>query len=539
MSSSVQSSGDKGESAKPSAAGVKPGKDEPQSEPRSASTKAKPRSASPAKVTTGRMKVLLDEQLVKLQEANQELVISSIKLQKRTEQVERAETQMTHLAHHDFLTGLPNRLALNECLDKEIALAKRHGTKLAVLFMDLDRFKTINDSLGHSVGDLLLQAVAERMKATVRGTDTISRQGGDEFMLLLPDVDHELDIAHNVDKILKIIMEPYLIGDHLLNVGASIGISIYPDDGESAEALVLRADAAMYAAKESGRNQYQFFKQEMNDRTVEQQSLEASLHCAIDGGEFELYYQAQIALESGTICGAEALLRWHHPIRGLLLPNVFIPVAEGCGMIVPIGRWVLREACRQAQAWLDAGLQLRIIAVNVSILELAREDFLDDVRAVLRETGLAPHHLEIEVTESILMKNIEATVLKMHALRAMGVKISVDDFGTGYSSLSYLRQFPVDTLKIDQSFISDIARNSESYCLVSAIIGIGKGLKHHVVAEGIETREQLTYLRHNLCASGQGYYLNLPMPAEDFGAFLQAGPWMDLASNSLVASPKP
>jgi diguanylate cyclase (GGDEF)-like protein len=468
------------------------------------------------------LKDVLNEQLASLQEMNQKLVNASIQLQIKTDQVQRAEEQMSQLAHHDFLTKLPNRLQFNDQLEHEIALARRHGTTLAVLFIDLDKFKNVNDSLGHGIGDLLLQSVANNLRAAVRSTDTVSRQGGDEFMILLPDVKNKADIDHKVRKIHQIITATHHIADHMLQVGASIGISIFPDDGTDAETLVLRADAAMYAAKKSGRDQYQFFSQAMNDHTVEQQTLETGLHCALVRGEMELYYQAQITLETGTICGAEALLRWHHPTRGLLLPGIFVPVAEGCGAIIPIGRWVLREACRQAQCWLESGLLRGTISVNISILEFIREDFLDEVRAALRDTGLPPHYLDLEVTETLLMKNVEFTVLKLHALRSMGVKISIDDFGTGCSSLSSLMHFPVDCLKIDRSFVSDICHNNEGCCLVSPIIGIGKCLKQHVIAEGIETREQLDYLRQNECATGQGYYLHEPASAANFGDFLQA-----------------
>ncbi len=467
------------------------------------------------------LKVELDDQIHKLQQANEHLAIASTHSRELAEEIQKAKVKMAHLAFHDILTDLPNRLQLNKRLTREIASAMRHKTKFALLFIDLDRFKNINDSLGHTIGDQLLQLVAQRLSTAIRSTDTLSRQGGDEFMILLTGIDEEHAVAHQAEKIHKILTLPYTIEEHDLHIGASIGISMCPDDGENAEMIIKHADAAMYFAKQSGRNKYQFFRQEMNDRVVEQQSLETNLHSALENQEFELYYQAQIELQTGSLVGAEALIRWHHPDKGLLLPGFFMPTAEECGAILPIGRWVLREACRQAQFWLDAGLEFQIIAVNISTLEFERDDFLEHVRSVLHDTRLAPYHLELEVTETVLMKNVEATMVKLQALRATGVRISIDDFGTGYSSLSYLKQFPIDTLKIDQSFVRDIRRNDNDDILVDTIIGIGKNFKYHIIAEGIETPEQLTFLRDHQCTGGQGYYLNSPMQAEEFTNYLE------------------
>jgi diguanylate cyclase (GGDEF)-like protein len=458
----------------------------------------------------------------KLRKANEHLVVASVQLQILAEELERSKAEMTHLATHDFLTDLPNRMQLFDRIGQTIALMKRHSTKLAVLFLDLDRFKIINDSLGHAIGDKLLRLVAQRLQSAIRGSDTVSRHGGDEFVLLLSDVGTTEALAVTVEKIHKILTAPYCIEGNDLQIGATIGISMFPKDGEDAATLIRNADTAMYYAKESGRNKHKFFKKEMEVREVELQGIEAGLYQALDKEQFVLFYQAQISLENGVITGAEALIRWRHPSGGILLPACFVPVAEHCGAIAPIGRWVLREACRQAKSWLDAGLTLDVIAVNISAREFENDDFLENVRSVLQETGLTADHLELELTETVLMKSFECTAVTLHALRAMGVKVSIDDFGTGYSSLSYLKRFPVDTIKIDQSFLRDIS-SIEDDILVNAIIGIGKGLHHHVVAEGVETPNQLAFLRKNHCPAVQGFYLNIPMIAEEFADVLKEG----------------
>ncbi len=456
---------------------------------------------------------------LQLRKVNEQLVVASVQLQIATEEIEKSNAKMTHLAHHDFLTDLPNRVQLYDRITQAIALAKRHRGKLAVLFLDLDRFKIINDSLGHTIGDKLLQAVAQRLKSAIRSTDTVSRQGGDEFVLLLAEVGRDDILALTIEKIHKLVTAPYTIGGHVLELGATIGISIFPKDGEGTQTLIRNADTAMYHAKENGRNKYQFFNEEMRARKIERQGVEVNLSKALERRQFVLFYQAQINLESGAITGAEALIRWRHPSKGLLLPAWFVPIAEECGAIVPIGRWVLSEACRQTQSWLDAGLVLSAISVNVSASEFENDEFLANVRAVLQETGLAADHLELELTETVLMKNIECTVVTLNALRSMGVRISIDDFGTGYSSLSYLKRFPVDTIKIDQSFIRDISIGNDDI-LVNAVIGLGKSLHHQVIAEGVETAQQLAFLRENHCMAAQGFYFGAPMMAEDFAKFL-------------------
>jgi len=464
-----------------------------------------------------------DDRMIMLQQANAHLVTATIEAHKLAEQVETAKVQLDHLAHHDVLTDLPNRILLQDRLSQAIVLARRHCTQLAVMFMDLDQFKHINDSLGHAVGDQLLQSVAQRLVGCVRQSDTVSRQGGDEFVLLLPHIEHAEDAALSAQKLLAALVPPHRIDRHDLHISVSIGISIYPADGQDAETLIKNADTAMYHAKENGRNNYKFFEQSMNARAVQRQSVEASLRRALERHEFVLHYQPKINLHSGTIVGVEALIRWQHPQRGLLAPAQFVSIAEDCGLILPIGRWVLREACLQARAWQDAGLPPITVAVNTSALEFRARDFLENIRATLADTGLEPRHLELELTESVLMRDAESTDSLLHALAGLGVKLAVDDFGTGYSSLSYLRRFPIDTLKIDQSFVNQITSNPDDATLVSAVIGMGKSLKQSVIAEGVETAEQYAFLRAQQCDEGQGYYLGRPMAAEALASLLQTG----------------
>ena len=432
--------------------------------------------------------------------------------------------KMAYLAKHDFLTGLPNRLLLTERLSQAIGLAHRHHKQVGLLFLDLDFFKHINDSLGHAIGDQLLQLVADRLAACVRATDTVvCRQGGDEFVVLLTDIEQPQDAALVAEKLLAACAEPYLIGGHELHVSFSIGISVYPDDGITVETVMQSADTAMYHAKEGGRNNYQFFKSDMNTRAVRRQFIESNLRRALLKGEFLLHYQPQIDLASGAITGVEALIRWLDPDLGLIYPAQFIPIAEQCGLIVPIGRWVLREACRQIQVWHDIGLRALTVAVNISAVEFRHKNFLEGVALILKETGLAPHYLELELTESILMQDAESSASALEALKAMGVQLAIDDFGTGYSSLSYLKRFPIDTLKIDQSFVRDIVNDVDDATIVSAVIGMGRNLKQRVIAEGVETREQLTFLRTQQCEQGQGFHFSHPLSAENFALLLVNG----------------
>jgi diguanylate cyclase (GGDEF)-like protein len=430
--------------------------------------------------------------------------------------------QMTHLAQHDFLTGLPNRM-LNDRVSQAIALAPRHQKKVAVLFLDLDGFKYINDSLGHPTGDKLLQSIAKRLVNCVRRSDTVSRQGGDEFVVLLSEVERPEDPAIAARRLLQAVAEPHSIDQHDLHVTTSIGLSVYPNDGLDAETLIKNADTAMYQAKENGRQGYQFFKPAMNIRAVERQSIEESLRRALERQEFALHYQPKINLSTGEIAGAEALLRWTHPVRGPVSPAQFIPVAEDCGLIQPIGNWVLREACQQARVWLEAGLPLETMAVNISAVQLRDENFLDRIFAILRDTALDPKFLELELTESVLMKHAESTESILKTLRSRGVQIAVDDFGTGYSSLSYLRKFPIDALKIDQSFVRQITTAPDETTIVTAMISMGRSLKLRVVAEGVETQAEMAFLQAHQCDQAQGYYFSRPVPAQQFARLLRTG----------------
>jgi diguanylate cyclase (GGDEF)-like protein/PAS domain S-box-containing protein len=431
--------------------------------------------------------------------------------------------QMTHSSQYDLVTNLPNRLLLNDRIKQAIALARRQNRPIAVLFLDLDRFKYINDSLGHLTGDKLLQSVSRRLLTSVRASDTVSRQGGDEFVILLSEITLSEHAATSAKKILLSLNARHSIGGQDLHIDGSIGISVYPEDGEDAETLIKNADTAMYHAKEHGRNNFQFFTTEMNLRAVERQSLEGSLRRALEREEFLLHYQPKVNLDTGEITGVEALIRWQQPERGLVPPAQFVPVAEDCGLIVQIGRWVLREACRQARAWQDAGLPLLPLSVNVSPVEFRDESFVEGVRAILSETGLEARYLELELTEGVLMEHAESAAFVLHQLKVMGVHLVVDDFGTGYSSLSYLQQFPIDVLKIDQSFVHRITADPEDSPIVSAIIDMGKNLKQRVIAEGIETQEQLAFLQAHHCAEGQGYLFSRPLAAAQFAHLLQMG----------------
>lgn len=425
-----------------------------------------------------------------------------------------ASLEMSRVAQHDVLTNLPNRALFNDRLSQAISLAERQSKQLAVLFVDLDQFKRINDSLGHSVGDRLLRSVARRLVACVRRTDTVSRLGGDEFLILLSQIEHSEDAAITARKILRAVAAPHVIDSKSLDVNVSIGGSTYPADAQNAETLVSYADVAMYEAKQQGRNSYQFFRTDMRARMATRVALERDLRCALGRNEFTLHYQPKVNFQTGQCTGMEALLRWQHPERGLLSAATFVPIAEECGLIVAIGQWVLLEACRQARAWSDLGLKVVPVAVNVSAVEFRARDFLSGIRAVLIATGLDPQDLELELTEGVLMQDAESAVVTLLALKAMGVKLAVDDFGTGFSSFTYLRRFPVDTLKVDKSFVHEITEDSDGTTIVNAMINIGKSLKQRVVAEGVETRSQLDFLQRHGCDEGQGCYFSHPVTAE-------------------------
>src|SRR6266481_1126147 len=429
--------------------------------------------------------------------------------------------EMTHLAQHDVLTDLPNRLLLSDRLTQAISIARRNHSQLAVLFLDLDGFKHINDSLGHSVGDKLLQSVAGRLSACVRKSDTVSRQGGDEFVILLSEVTHAADAAIISAKIIAELKRGHRIGKHRLRISASVGLSTYPNDGEDAETLIKNADTAMYDAKQSGRDKYRFFKSQMSLRAVERQSLEEQLRSALERRELLVHYQPKVNLKTGALTGVEALLRWQHPERGLLLPRQFLAIAEDTGMIVAIGQWVLREACTQMREWLDAGLLAVPVAVNISALEFLSRQFVHGVQDALKHACLDPKFLELELTETVLMRHAEPTARTLGQLKAIGLRLAIDDFGTGYSSLSYLTRFPIDTLKLDHSFLNDIIVDSDRAIIVDAVVSLGRSLKKRVIAEGVETPEQLRFIQELGCDEGQGYYFSPPVIAQQFAKLIE------------------
>jgi len=427
--------------------------------------------------------------------------------------------RIQHLAHFDALTNLPNRALLNEHLDMAIAVAKRNQTQLAIVFLDLDRFKIVNDSLGHHAGDLLLQIVSDRLKSCVRETDTVARLGGDEFVVLLGCIRESSDAARVAQKVVEAIAIPFILDGNEVNIGASIGIGIYPDNGLDSPTLIKNADAAMYHAKEHGRNNYQFFSSVMNDKAFEQMALENDMRWALKREEFFLHYQPQIDALTGKIVGVEALIRWQHPKRGLVPPFNFIPLAEKSGLIVAIGEWVIKTACAQNVAWQKEGLAPILTAVNIAAQQFKQKDFRESVIQILDDTGLAPHLLELEITESAIMENAESMLDTLHSLKEIGLHLSIDDFGTGYSSLSYLKHFPIDKLKIDRSFVMDITNDSKNNAIVETIIHLGHNLKLKVIAEGVETAEQLATLKELRCDEIQGYFFSRPLSAQDLITF--------------------
>ena len=430
------------------------------------------------------------------------------------------EEQLAYQASHDALTRLPNRNLAQDRLAQGIIFAQRNQRLLALMFIDLDNFKFINDSLGHETGDQLLQIVASRLGDSIRAGDTVARLGGDEFLVILTDVGREEDISQVAHKILTTVAEQVSVGKHDLLVTCSIGVSIYPRDGENPQTLLKNADAAMYRAKEQGRNGIQYYTAEMNTRAFQRLMLENGLRSALESQEFELHYQPQVSLHSGKIVGMEALLRWHHPELGMISPASFIPLAEDTGLIVPIGEWVLHTACRQIKAWQDAGLPPLRVAVNLSARQL-RQNIPALVGKALTETGLKPEYLELEITESVAMQHAEASVQTFVTLREMGVRLSIDDFGTGYSSLSYLKRFPINKLKLDQSFVRDIISDPDDAAISETIIALAHSLKLEVIAEGVETESQLNFLQRRDCDAIQGYYFSRPIPAAEVERMLR------------------
>ena len=428
---------------------------------------------------------------------------------------QRANELLSHMALHDSLTDLPNRLLLTERLNIALSYARRHGQQVALLFLDLDRFKHVNDVFGHTLGDEVLREVAKRLSFCVRGEDTVSRQGGDEFIVALPEIRDEQDAAVIANKLLKVITSPLRIEGIEINLGMSIGIACFPASGDDAGTLLRNADTAMYVAKESGRNRYQFYSPEMNMRSLDRLTLESDLRCAIERDELYLMYQPQFCLNNGNVLGLEALVRWRHPSRGLIVPGQFIPVAEDCGLIIPIGNWVLESACTQHADWVARGLTEEVIAVNISAHQFRQADFCERISEVLCATGLRPELLELEVTEGVVMQGIEKVLHKLNSLRELGVNLAIDDFGTGYSSLNYLKQFPLHRLKIDQSFVRGLPIDQESGAIVKAIIQMGHSLGLDVLAEGIETTEEQKHLQTLGCDAGQGFLYSRPLSAED------------------------
>ncbi len=427
-----------------------------------------------------------------------------------------AEEQIKHLAYHDALTGLPNRLLFKDRLTVAISHAQREKRKLAVLFLDLDRFKVINDSLGHNIGDQLLQAVSTRVQSCVRESDTVARLGGDEFTVLLPHLPHGEDAALVAQKIIDAVRYPFHIEGREFFMTTSIGISLYPDDGVDAETLIKNSDTAMYQAKEQGRDNYQLFNAFINAKALQRIALEHGLRKALTNNELAVYYQPFFDFRTGRISGMEALLRWNHPTLGMIPPSVFIPIAEAIGVMIPIGTWATRVACAQAKAWHDAGFRTLSLAVNLSVCQLQQPDLLPRVQEILAETGLSSNLLELEITESSAMQSPESSARTLYELKKLGIRISLDDFGTGHSSLSYLKRFPIDTLKIDQSFVRDITHDPDTAAIVTAIVAMAHSLRLKVIAEGVEFTEQATFLKRHGCDQMQGYLIKAPVPADRF-----------------------
>jgi diguanylate cyclase (GGDEF)-like protein len=438
-----------------------------------------------------------------------------------------SETKLAHaqrveyLAYHDGLTELPNRSLFSKLLGQSINEAHRYGRQLAVAFLDLDRFKQINDTLGHEAGDQLLREVASRLKECVRESDAVARLGGDEFVVLLPELGDGKYAATVAQKVLAVIARPFNLIGHEFRVTASIGISIYPQDGLDEQTLTKNADIAMYQAKEEGKNNFQFYSEKLNANSLERLTLESSLRRALERNEFRIHYQAKRDIGSGRISGMEALLRWEHPDLGTVAPMQFIPVAEETGLIVPIGKWVLRTACLQNIAWQKQGLPHLSIAVNLTARQFGDENLLEDLTSILTATGMDPHLLELEITESLLIRDVEKTLRVLTSLKALGIRIAIDDFGIGYSSLATLQRFPLDTIKIDRSFIRDITSTQDT-ALADAIIALGKSLSLTVVAQGVETRDQAEFLQKHACDELQGFYFKRPVPADQFTQLLQA-----------------
>jgi diguanylate cyclase (GGDEF)-like protein len=428
--------------------------------------------------------------------------------------------KVSHLLQYDVLTELPNSMLLGDRLTQAMAQCRRHDRQLAVMFIGMDRFKRINNALGHPVGDEMLKRVARALATVVRESDSVFRYGSDEFVVILGDITDSQQTKGVADKLLTAISTPHPIDGHDLTVTASLGISMYPADGFDAVALIKKAETAMRNVKETGPNDYRFFTEDMNRRARQQQTIESGLRLALQRKEFVLHYQPKIDLRSGKVVGAEALVRWNRPDIGLIYPSDFIPVAEDSGLIVPLSQWVLQEACQQACRWQADGMRPLYLSVNVSTIDFRQRGFVEGIARTLKETGLDPTQLELEITESVLMQNVDTTVAILKAVKRLGIRLAIDDFGTGYSSLSYLQKFPVDVLKIDQSFVGDLSIDSNDAKLVSTIISLGKSLNLHIIAEGVETLEQLEFLKAHQCEEAQGYYFSKAVEPQAFALWM-------------------
>ena len=456
-----------------------------------------------------------DELEIRVRERTEALAEANARLRDEIAERETAERRIRHLAHHDVLTGLPNRRLLHKRLEQALGAARESGGHAAVIFIDLDRFKTINDSLGHAVGDALLKAVALRLTEVLRPGDTVSRMGGDEFVLVLGNAAGPDDATAVSDRLLECLSRPYEITGYSLRVTPSIGISVFPRDGEDAETLLSRADAAMYHAKAEGRHCFRFFTEQVQRASTQRLQLENELHGAVARGELLLHYQPRFDLIHRSFVAAEALVRWQHPTRGMISPAEFIPLAEETGLIHPIGRWVLEEACRQQRAWRERGFCPGSIAVNLSAQQFRSADLAGSIGSILGDAGIEPEAIELEITESTLMHDSGQTLATLQALASLGIRISIDDFGTGYSSLAYLKRFPVHLLKIDRSFVRDIPANTDDATIVRAITGLAGSLGLRVVAEGVENEAQVRFLQGIGCDEGQGFLFAPPMPADE------------------------
>ncbi|MEM7252168.1 MAG: EAL domain-containing protein [Pseudomonadota bacterium] len=433
----------------------------------------------------------------------------------------RAERHVNYLAYHDPLTGLPNRTMLNDRLERAISRARRQHSKMAILFLDLDGFKLVNDSLGHDIGDLLLRAVADRLASSLRDTDTVARLGGDEFTIILGDVEHEDQIGHAARRVLNQLSRPMDINGREIFVGASIGVAVFPADGRDVRTLLRSADMAMYRAKESGRNNYQFYTSDMADRALTRMSLESSIRRALEREEFVVYYQPLIDTKSGELCAFEALVRWEHAELGVVSPGEFIPLAEEAGLIGRLGQQVLRAVCKQIRAWSDAGLDVVKVAINLSGRQLNDPELVSNVKATLAESNVDPSGIVLELTENTVMQNAEASIEMLDELKSLGIALAIDDFGTGYSSLSYLKRLPIDHLKIDRSFVANVPNDADESAIVQAIVALAHSLRLGVVAEGVEVESQISFLQELGCDTLQGYFFGRPAPAADAEKFLR------------------